>query len=221
MSTAKKTTNAVDILHRRYVKDDPERRASLREERVNAQVAQLIYDLRTQAGLSQKDLAELIGTTQSVISRLEDADYNGHSLTMLNRIATAMNQRLTVTMTAADSAVGTLQYVFHVVLQGLRRAQGLGIDDLSQRIDVEADELRALERGPQTKPHPRTVYKLSQFYGVSNRRLLQLAGAVREIPQDIRDHASRFAAKSESFAKLSSQERKNLDEFVKFLKTDT
>jgi transcriptional regulator with XRE-family HTH domain len=102
MTTRKETTNAADILRRRYVKDDPERKASLREERVNAEVAQLIHDLRTQAGLSQKELADAIGTTQSVISRLEDADYNGHSLTMLNRIASALNQRLTVTMTPIE-----------------------------------------------------------------------------------------------------------------------
>ncbi len=101
MNARKETTEAANILHRRYVKDDPERKASLREERVNAQVAQLIHDRRSEAGLSQKELADLIGTTQSVISRLEDADYKGHSLTVLNRIATALNQRLMVTMTAA------------------------------------------------------------------------------------------------------------------------
>lgn len=220
MNTKKEHTNAVKILHRRYVKDDPERVASLREERINAQVAQLIHDLRTQAELSQKELAELIGTTQSVISRLEDADYNGHSLTMLNRIATALNQRLVVTMTAAEPESATLQYVFHVVLQSLRRAKGLGIDGLARRIDVDPDELRALERGAHTKPHPRTLYKLSQFYDVPSQRLMQLAGAVREVPADVREHASRFAAHSESFAKLSREERKLLDGFVKFLKTD-
>ena len=101
MNARKETTEAANILHRRYVKDDPERKASLREERVNAQVAQLIHDRRSEAGLSQKELADLIGTTQSVISRLEDADYKGHSLTVMNRIATALNQRLMVTMTAA------------------------------------------------------------------------------------------------------------------------
>jgi glycine/serine hydroxymethyltransferase len=71
-----------------------------------AEVAQLIHDLRTQAGLSQKELADAIGTTQSVISRLEDADYSGHSLTMLNRIAGALNQRLTVTMTPMEKGNG-------------------------------------------------------------------------------------------------------------------
>ena len=74
------------------------REASLQEERVNAEVAQMIFDLRQEAGITQKQLASLIGTTQSVISRLEDADYNGHSLSMLSRIAKALNRRLTVQM---------------------------------------------------------------------------------------------------------------------------
>ncbi|PWU16354.1 MAG: transcriptional regulator [Verrucomicrobia bacterium] len=62
------------------------------EARVNAAVAQLIYDARNRAGLSQAELAERIGTRQSVISRLEDADYEGHSLGMLQRIAAALGQ---------------------------------------------------------------------------------------------------------------------------------
>ena len=65
-------------------------------ERVNADVARMLYDLRKNAGLSQSELAELVGTTQSVISRLEDADYEGHSLPMLRRIATALNKRLEI-----------------------------------------------------------------------------------------------------------------------------
>lgn len=59
-------------------------------------MAQLIYDARTKAGLTQKELAKLVGTTQSVIARLEDADYEGRSLTMLNRIAGALARRVEV-----------------------------------------------------------------------------------------------------------------------------
>jgi len=97
-----KRQDAIRILHDRYVKDDPERKASLEEERVNAELARLIHDVRTRAGISQQKLAELIGTTQSVISRLEDADYEGRSLSMLERIAHALNQKLTVIMTARE-----------------------------------------------------------------------------------------------------------------------
>ena len=90
------TTNAVKILHRRYIKDNLKRLNSLKRERQNADVASQIYDIRTQAGLSQKEFAKLVGTTQSVISRLEDADYKGHSLDMLRRIAEAMKYKVVV-----------------------------------------------------------------------------------------------------------------------------
>jgi len=80
-------TSASQILRNRFVKDDPVRKASVEEERVNVQVAQAIHDRRVEAGLTQDELAKLVGTTQSVISRLEDSDYEGHSLAMLCRIA--------------------------------------------------------------------------------------------------------------------------------------
>lgn len=64
------------------------------EARVNASVAQLIYDARHTAGLSQTELAERIGSKQAVILRLEDADYDGHSLTMLQRIWKAGENRI-------------------------------------------------------------------------------------------------------------------------------
>lgn len=90
------TTDAVEILHRRYYEGRPERLAALEEARANESVARKIAALRVQAGLSQRQLAKLVGTTASVICRLEDADYEGHSLAMLNRIATALNQRVEI-----------------------------------------------------------------------------------------------------------------------------
>src|SRR5438309_8908159 len=104
MARAKKqkpTTDAVEILHRRYFEGKPEMLALLEQERVNAEVAQKIYDLRTAAGLSQRELAEKVGTKPSVICRLEDADYQGHSLAMLQRIASALGQRVEVNFVLA------------------------------------------------------------------------------------------------------------------------
>ena len=48
-----------------------------------------VREMRKDAGLIQAELATKVGTTQSVIARLEDAKYTGHSLTMLEHIATA------------------------------------------------------------------------------------------------------------------------------------
>jgi ribosome-binding protein aMBF1 (putative translation factor) len=90
------TTDAVDILKRRYLENDPEMARLVEEERANMEVGRKIYDLRTKAGLSQRALAKLIGTAASVICRLEDADYEGHSLAMLNRIAAALHRRVEI-----------------------------------------------------------------------------------------------------------------------------
>ena len=92
---SKKTTDALAILDR-MAGDSPELRRLTEEARTNAAVAQLIYAARMKAGLSQAQLAERIGTKQSVISRLEDADYEGHSLNMLQRIASALGQCLEI-----------------------------------------------------------------------------------------------------------------------------
>lgn len=92
----KMTADAVKILHKRYVRGNKKRLESLQKERENMTIAEQIYVLRTQAGLSQKQLADLIGTTQSVVSRLEDADYNKHSLAMLRKVGAALKQRVQV-----------------------------------------------------------------------------------------------------------------------------
>jgi len=93
----KKTTDAIKILHDRFYTGDPKRRTSLDRERVNAKIARDIYELRTKSKLTQKQLAKMVKTTPSVISRLESADYPGHSLNMLQRVAAAFNQRVEVT----------------------------------------------------------------------------------------------------------------------------
>lgn len=220
MATKEKTHEAVRILHGRYVKDDPERKAALQEEHVNAEVARLIHDMRTAAGLSQQQLAELIETTQSVISRLEDAGYEGRSLSMLERIAHALNHKLTVVMTAREPEAQEVREAFHRVVQMLRRSRGLTIDDLAAKTDIDRMELVALERNPAYRPSPLTLHRLSQFFGVPDRKLAVLAGAIREIPEELREQASRFAAQSDSFSKLTQEEQRVLDEFLSFLRSD-
>jgi len=68
----------------------------LEEARANDSVARKLTALRLRAGLTQRQLASLVGTTASAICRLEDAEYEGHSLAMLNRIASALKQRVEI-----------------------------------------------------------------------------------------------------------------------------
>jgi ribosome-binding protein aMBF1 (putative translation factor) len=98
-----KTNDGLKII-RRAIADDPELQEMVKEASVNAQVSMIIYDVRKQAGLTQQQLADLIGTTQSVIARLEDADYEGHSLSMLARIAAALDRKLEIKMLPKEVA---------------------------------------------------------------------------------------------------------------------
>lgn len=90
----KPTTDAIEIIHRRHYEGHPQRIAELAEAEANDTVARKIYALRKRAGLTQEQLAKLVGTTTSVICRLEDADYQGHSLAMLRRVADALDKRV-------------------------------------------------------------------------------------------------------------------------------
>jgi len=99
----RRTTDAVEILRRRFVEGNPESEALLEEVRADAEVARTIYRLRSEAGLTQQALAERVGTTASVISRLEDADYTGHSLAMLRRIAAALGRRVEIRFPAVKT----------------------------------------------------------------------------------------------------------------------
>jgi ribosome-binding protein aMBF1 (putative translation factor) len=95
-----KTKDALKIIDR-ISGDDPELRQMIEEETINAHVARIVYDARIKAGLTQRELAALVGTKQPVIARLEDADYEGHSLSMLQRIATALHQKLEIHLVPA------------------------------------------------------------------------------------------------------------------------
>lgn len=96
MARKGKTTDAGEILERRFFRGKPAKAALLHEERANAAIARGIYALRIKAKLTQGQLGKLVGTTASVISRLEDADYRGHSLSMLQRIAAALGKRVDI-----------------------------------------------------------------------------------------------------------------------------
>lgn len=90
------STNAVEILHRELFESNLKAQAALEGGRVHAQIAKIIYDLRTEAGLTQKELAAFAGTSHSQISRIEDADYDGHSISTLIRIASVFEGRIQI-----------------------------------------------------------------------------------------------------------------------------
>jgi transcriptional regulator with XRE-family HTH domain len=64
-------------------------------------VALQIAALRQQAGLSQKELAKMLKTSQQQVSRLESPGYEGHSLSMLRRVAKVLHANVRVVFEAA------------------------------------------------------------------------------------------------------------------------
>src|SRR5450759_1318779 len=91
-----RTSGASKFLYNRYIAGGPKREEEYDEEVINAAIARKIYELRTKAGLTQQELADRVSTSKSAICRLEDADYNGHSLSMLKRIAEALDKRVEI-----------------------------------------------------------------------------------------------------------------------------
>ena len=72
-------------------------------------VALQLAALREKAGLSQRDLARRLKTSQQNISRLESPSYEGHSLSMLRRVAEALGATVHVVFeSGANTAASVL-----------------------------------------------------------------------------------------------------------------
>ncbi len=89
-------SKSLQAAYDRYIGNDPEQQQVYEQALADYDVGRKIYDLRAKAGLSQRELARRVGTTASVICQLEDADYQGHSLSMLRRIAAALDKRVEI-----------------------------------------------------------------------------------------------------------------------------
>ena len=88
------TTDAIAILNRRF--GSPESEAYMVEELERILIGNQIYDLRTQAGMTQAALAKKVGTKAAEIDSLENADYEGHPLPLLRKIAAVFGRRIEI-----------------------------------------------------------------------------------------------------------------------------
>jgi transcriptional regulator with XRE-family HTH domain len=83
----------------KYLEDylkDPEFAARFKKAGEAWDVAVQLAELRKESGLSQKELAQRVGTSQQQISRLESPSYEGHSLSMIRRVAEALGATVRV-----------------------------------------------------------------------------------------------------------------------------
>lgn len=114
-------TDGVEILDRLYFRGRPRRIAALDAERLRSDIAQQVYDLRTAAHMTQRALAARVGTTASVISRLEDTDYKGHSVSMLRRIAKVFACRVDVRFVPENARLFPYTKAWSRSVEGNRR----------------------------------------------------------------------------------------------------
>ena len=97
----------------RSVGRDPGRIRAYEEALADAEVGMMVHELRIFEGLTQAQLAERIGTTASAISRVESADYRGHSLAMLRRIAGAVGRKVAILFLPESEKVESAARVKH------------------------------------------------------------------------------------------------------------
>ena len=90
----------VSDLHQKWL-NNPEYKASYEAQRPEFEIASAIISARTQANLTQEELAQLMSTKQSLIARLESGEQNT-TIKTLNRIAQATNTRLHISFIPQD-----------------------------------------------------------------------------------------------------------------------
>lgn len=71
---------------------DPKRRALYEEEAAKSELWFHLVDARQQAGLTQKEMAERMGVTQSQIARLEKRGYDAYTLNTLRKYIAALGE---------------------------------------------------------------------------------------------------------------------------------
>jgi len=90
-------------------RQDPEYRRRFAEAERAWDVAVQLAALRQSRGLTQQQVAEMLGTRQQAIARLEDPLYTGHSLSMVRKYAEALGAVVDVTLIPTEQAVGYQQ----------------------------------------------------------------------------------------------------------------
>ena len=80
---------------------DPEFKAHYQEERQALMLAMKIATLREKKGLSQQQMAKLMGTSQQAVSRIESGEYEGFTLKTLEKIAEATGTKVKIEFVTA------------------------------------------------------------------------------------------------------------------------
>lgn len=106
----KRVKDDLDRYLEKALKRDPSLKKRLEEAGKAWDIAFQIYDLRKKAGLTQTELAKLVGTRQSNIARIESADYTGYTLKTLEKVTKALKARLEIKIVPNSSSKHSFAY---------------------------------------------------------------------------------------------------------------
>lgn len=118
---------------------------------------------------------------------------------------------------AAPASTDDSRLALGPLVQLLRRQRGLTVEALAEEAQVDLAQLVNIERDPTFRPAARTIYRIAEVFELPVKPLLRLSGNTRARDPQFRREAVRFAARSESVARLSRAEREALLEYVAFL----
>ncbi|MDP3974011.1 MAG: helix-turn-helix domain-containing protein [Candidatus Daviesbacteria bacterium] len=100
----KRRKDDLDRYTEELLKRHPEMKGEMDKVREEWDIAFQVVNLRKKAGLTQKQLAELVGTKQSNIARLESADNTSYTRETLYKIAKALKARLEIRIVPLESS---------------------------------------------------------------------------------------------------------------------
>mgnify|MGYP001171470693 CR=1 FL=1 len=115
---------------------------------------------------------------------------------------------------ALSEAGAEPKVVFARFVELMRRKRGLTVEQLADACGIEVADLINIEDEDLTGLGPRTVYQLANWFEVSVSKLMQLAGLRDVEDATLAQQGLRFAARSNSMASLTTEEREALEEFV-------
>lgn len=107
---------------------------------------------------------------------------------------------------------------FGLLVRFSRRAKRLTVEQLSEKLSVEIEELQHIERNPEFRARPRTISKLAKFFDLPLSELMKLAGAAVSNDESFNSNALKFAAHSDDMAALTSEEQEMLKSFIRYLR---
>lgn len=117
-----------------------------------------------------------------------------------------------------ESNEAPLTVAFGMLVRLARRSKKLSLEQLAEKLSVEATEIHRIERDPGYHARPRTISAIAKFFDLPLTELMKLAGAAVSNDETFRSKALKFAAHSDDMSILNAEEQEMLRSFIRYLR---